>query len=49
MLNNRVLFCFALAAGIVLWCAYSTLIPRQLSFEQRWEPVKFIVPFYRAA
>lgn len=42
MLNNRVLFFFVLAAGIILYCACATLWPRHISFEQRWEPVKFI-------
>lgn len=27
MPNNRGLVCFVLASGIILWCAYRTLLP----------------------
>lgn len=28
---------------------YALIQPRRLDFNERWEPVKFIVPFHRAA
>lgn len=39
MPNNRVLLAFALAAGIVLYCSYQTLIPREITFAERLIPV----------
>lgn len=42
---------FFLAAGFIAYIAFlhSLHKPLPLSFEQRWAPVKFIVPFTRGA
>lgn len=41
---------FTLATGFIIYCAFLHASHRPtLSFEQRWAPVKFIVPFTRGA
>ena len=46
MTERLALFFLACAISTIGYCL---IIPRPLTFEQRWEPVKFIVPFTRGA